>query len=492
MAKDYVVKKTQFPGVRYREYAIRKATGKLDRYFFIYYRLHGILKEEKVGWASEGWNATKANAERANLKRAQATGEGAQTLAEKRQLRVEKKEAEQQEKERLARENLPFRTIFQDHYLPKAKANKTKGSWQREESLNKKWISPVIGSKPLKDINSNHLDEIKKAMLEKGRADRTINYALDLIRQVFNYAISRNLYDGNHPIIKDARIPNSKLNNERVRFLTPDEVNTLLDALKKRSKITYEHAIISINCGLRAGEIFSLTWGDIVINTKEPYIVVKDSKKGSSRSVPMTTTIQNMFNKKKSGQIGDLIYPPRKKLHEHEIINRYCGLSDLEISGLTWGDIVVDTKEPHIILNDSKNGTRHIPMPKPVVDMFRKKRNRRNPDERIYPIHMVAISDAFERTAESIGLNKGVKDRRQKVVFHTCRHTYGSWMAQSGVSLYTIMQLMGHKNIETTQRYAHLCNSNFQNAVRVFEENLTNTKDLEVLAHDSLGLPSKL
>jgi len=52
---------TIYPGVRFREHLSRKYNGSADRYFFIRYRLNGKLKEEGLGWASEGWNAKKAS-----------------------------------------------------------------------------------------------------------------------------------------------------------------------------------------------------------------------------------------------------------------------------------------------------------------------------------------------------------------------------------------------------------------------------------------------
>jgi integrase len=42
----------------------------------------------------------------------------------------------------------------------------------------------------------------------------------------------------------------------------------------------------------------------------------------------------------------------------------------------------------------------------------------------------------------------------EEYVFHTLRHSFGTWCAEAGVPVRTIMDLMGHKRIETTLRYA--------------------------------------
>src|SRR3990170_119184 len=104
--------KTSFTGVRYRKHPTRKHGVKMDQYFTIRYKLQGKDKEEGLGWASEGWTEKKAYGHLSALKENIKTGAGPQTLAEKREVALQQKEAGRAEQERLERDALTFGHFF--------------------------------------------------------------------------------------------------------------------------------------------------------------------------------------------------------------------------------------------------------------------------------------------------------------------------------------------------------------------------------------------
>lgn len=69
------------------------------------------------------------------------------------------------------------------------------------------------------------------------------------------------------------------------------------------------------------------------------------------------------------------------------------------------------------------------------------------------PVHHYKI---FRSAIAKCGFNNGVKDRRERVCFHTLRHTFASWLVQKGWPLAMVGELLGHKDIKMTMRYAHL------------------------------------
>jgi integrase len=48
---------------------------------------------------------------------------------------------------------------------------------------------------------------------------------------------------------------------------------------------------------------------------------------------------------------------------------------------------------------------------------------------------------------------------------HDLRHTFGSWLAENGVSPVDIMALMGHESLRATERYLHSTSSRFDRAL---------------------------
>ena len=84
------------------------------------------------------------------------------------------------------------------------------------------------------------------------------------------------------------------------------------------------------------------------------------------------------------------------------------------------------------------------------------------------------VSRTFDRVAGTIGLNNGIEDPRYKVVFHTLRHTFASWLALNGETIQTIAELLGHRTLAMTQRYSHLTGDHKKRAVLAMEKLFNN------------------
>ncbi len=84
---------------------------------------------------------------------------------------------------------------------------------------------------------------------------------------------------------------------------------------------------------------------------------------------------------------------------------------------------------------------------------------------------------------DELGFNMRVTDDRDKVVFHTLRHTFASWQVQAGMGLYELQKLMGHKSFQMVQRYAHLAPDNLRKATNIFNTKNESDKIVPFLKH---------
>lgn len=143
--------------------------------------------------------------------------------------------------------------------------------------------------------------------------------------------------------------------------------------------------------------------------------------------------------------------------HDIAYVSLYTGMRLGEILSLKVGHVNI----PAGIINvmDAKAGTRAAYMSKGVQEILLRRCCGKGTEQFVFEqkeggqIHF--ISSAFQRIVSRL-FNQGVTDARYKVVFHTLRHTFGSWLAQKGVPLYTIAELMGHSTLEMTKRYSKL------------------------------------
>jgi site-specific recombinase XerD len=58
------------------------------------------------------------------------------------------------------------------------------------------------------------------------------------------------------------------------------------------------------------------------------------------------------------------------------------------------------------------------------------------------------MADPFRRAFDRAGLTD--------CTAHTLRHTHATRLIQNGLNLYEVKEILGHSDIKTTMRYAHL------------------------------------
>jgi integrase len=368
--------KTRYTGVYQRISDTRLHENKPDICFDINYRIDNRLKWEKVGWVSEGYSAKLATQIRSERLRSIRHG---QDLPDKKKT--------------------PYFKDVAKKYLEWSKQNKSRAGYC-DQNLYKNHLEDRFNNKLIKEISSFDLERMKSDLFKKGLAPATVKHCLVLFRQIINKAIAWDMYEGENPI-KGVKMPT--LQNQRERFLSHEEANLLLNELAEVSIQLHDMALLSLQTGMRAGEIFNLKGQDLDFNNG--LINISDPKNGETRKAYMTPTVKETLSKRSPISPNEFVF--KDKWHKGKIV---------------W------------------------------------------------------VSGAFGRVVDSLGLNEGVTDPRQKITFHSLRHTFASWLALQGETLLTIKNLLGHKSLAMTERYSHLTPDHKMQAVLKLEKAFLKTK----------------
>src|SRR5437762_5536537 len=224
-----------------------------------------------------------------------------------------------------------------------------------------------FGSRPLGQIAGVEIEAWRRGKMTRCRP-ATINRDLSRLRRMFSLAVEWELLEES-PM---AGIRFLRENNARTRYLSLEECQRLIASCIA----PHIRALVSValHSGMRLGEILNLRWYDLDFSSG--FILVRDSKNGESRHVPMDATLFALFR----------AYPHRLG-------------TDLVFSSPAGG-------------------------------------------------HIVDVRTGFLNSCKRAGLID--------LHFHDLRHTFASQFVMSGGDLYILKEILGHKSITMTQRYAHL------------------------------------
>ncbi len=147
----------------------------------------------------------------------------------------------------------------------------------------------------LKEVTRSVLEDFAIKRLETGSAVATVNRDLRHLRAALRWALQRE-YIAKVPDFKGVFV---RENREKPVIIPREDFTEILKALRQPNlNLKYRSSdwwrvflYIAYYLGLRRGEIFGLTWGDVSINTLEVRVAAPTSKARKERIVPMPKEI---------------------------------------------------------------------------------------------------------------------------------------------------------------------------------------------------------
>ncbi len=384
---------TVLPGVRCREDDTRKLkNGRADRYFFVRYR-DPDGKQREDGL---GWASEGWSAEKAQG----VLGElkkAARTGEGPRSLtELRAANLERQAAASSAADDLTVAEFFDDYYVPAVKRRKR--TWSHDKGRFDKGIRERLGDIPFRALAKEHMEELMDALRSEGLAESTVLQYMAILRQMFSLA-KITMING-MPLWASAISPVNEVelpegSEERERFLSYDEADALIAA---------------------------------------------------ARSLPVE---------------GDYV-PLLPELVDLIQLALNTGLRFGELMRLEWSDVSLQHAFLTVRIERRRKTGGHVPLNEEALEVLRtRNRRRRRGDANVFPPDRTGkggcvLRRLYAMAVDAAGLNHDSTGPKSKVVFHTLRHTFGSWLAIGGTDIYRIKTLMRHKTIKMTMRYAHL------------------------------------
>jgi integrase len=134
------------------------------------------------------------------------------------------------------------------------------------------------------------------------------------------------------------------------------------------------------------------------------------------------------------------------------------GLRRSELCALDWRDLELDGRKPSLLVRSGKGGkSRRQPIPASLARQLQRLANAHSPGpaDPVFcglqggRLQQTILADIIGRAAKRAGLEK-------HVTAHTLRHTAATWLRQERGDTRLVAEYLGHADLSTVARYAHV------------------------------------
>lgn len=178
-----------------------------------------------------------------------------------------------------ARYGVPMNRSWRDAVLRYLSENKDKRSLSDDKDHLRK-LDPYLRDRLLQEISMDSLwPFIHQRQDVDMVANATINRALEIVRRILHLARDEWNWLQRFPRIRMLKEP-----KRRIRFLTREEADRLLEALPEHLSYVVQYALAT---GCRMSEILSLEWNRVDFGRRVAWLDPGTTKNGEGRGIPL-------------------------------------------------------------------------------------------------------------------------------------------------------------------------------------------------------------
>jgi integrase len=254
-------------------------------------------------------------------------------------------------------------------------------------------------------------------------------------------------------MIRNHLVP--QIGRKSMRYLSPPDVAIFVDHMKQKG-----YAIGTINRAL-----VLLRYGfELAIRWKEPGVEVNPVKE--IKNIKDDNKLERYLCDKQAKVLMQAVAQSSNAMLQHIVLFLiYTGARKNEVLQACWQD--VDWQKSSWRIPKTKSGkVRHVPLSRGALELLYKLQNQVKL-EHMGKRAIFANPEtgkpfiSFFYSWNSARVRAGMPEFR----IHDLRHSFASYLVNAGRSLYEVQELLGHADIKTTSRYAHLSRERLAQAV---------------------------
>jgi integrase len=163
-------------------------------------------------------------------------------------------------------------------------------------TLNANLCARILGEgRPLDSISDDDIDTLVQTFQAQGNSDATINRKMSALRTVLDLAVRRKW------IATAPELPHKKEGIGRIREFTAAEERAIISTTRSIGRDDEADLwAFLIDTGARVSEALGLTWQDV----KAGRVTFVDTKNGMSRTVPLTSRLREMMERRSACEGG--------------------------------------------------------------------------------------------------------------------------------------------------------------------------------------------
>lgn len=250
-----------------------------------------------------------------------------------------------------------------EHYKPHATARLKDAD--RTIARLKATCAPLLTKKP-HEITLQTVDRLRDSRVNAGVEPATVNRDINILRGVLAHWTK---VTGNANPLHGIK-PLKVADDEVIRYLTPDEEQRLRTALAERDRIAAEErrsanewrrargrelmpeitgycdhmtpmVLLSINTGLRQGELFAATWEQVDIERRTITVLASHAKGNATRTIPLNDEALQVLRAIKPEKATGLLFKSPKTGERFDNVKKAWGeiTKKADLQDVRWHDL---------------------------------------------------------------------------------------------------------------------------------------------------------